>query len=102
MNWKKVKSNPQPRSWWVYAINPVDHGWEDLTAASIDNDVPDCAKQAAEDLGWEGDVRGDECARFFVPAVDSSGFAECFVWKQDNNGTTFVAASCALPHLEER
>lgn len=83
--------------WWVYGISPVDHGWEEMTPASIE-DVPSEAREAARQLGWEGDVRGADCVRFWVP--DEVDFIDGFIWKQDNNGSCFVVSPVQLPHVE--
>ena len=49
--------------------------------------------------GWEGDVRG----RIFVFAVPGTEVNTeiGFLFKQDNNGTTFVMSPVELPHLQE-
>jgi hypothetical protein len=93
-NWCRVDG------WFAYRTSPLDEDWECFEAASIEA-VPKEARSAASELGWEGDVRGDDCAEFFVPTADGT-VIRGFVWKQDNNGDTFVVASGALTHLEER
>lgn len=84
-------------SWWGYCIPPLDFGWENAITFPIES-VPDEVKFLARKLGWEGDVRGKDCAKFLIP--DEMGFAEGFIWKQDNNGTCFVISPIPLPHLE--
>jgi hypothetical protein len=56
---------------------------------------------ARERAGWDGDFRsGSELRVFYIPD-DSDGLASALVWKQDNNGTTFVASPFRLPWLGE-
>ena len=86
------------RWWWVYAIGPIDIGWEDLVCIELDV-VPWAVRAAAASLGWEGDVRGSECAKFSLPCEDD--FIAGYVWKQDNNGTCFVASPVELPYLND-
>lgn len=49
-------------------------------------------------LGWEGDLRQGPFF-FVVPVI--TGMAIGIIYKQDNNGDTFVASPVALPHLAE-
>jgi hypothetical protein len=61
------------------------------------------AMQLARQIGWEGDVRGG----FFGPDgpwVCPLPCGDCqndylIAWKQDNNGSTFIASPVALPWL---
>ena len=46
---------------------------------------------------WEGDVRG-EVYVFTIP--DENEMSLGIVWKQDNNGDTFVISDVILPHLD--
>lgn len=112
-------------SWKAYGIVPIDFGWEHLPSLSdvaatmartrvkyepFGNSDFDAvkklladyqhAKELADGIGWEGDIRGgDEVSVFFLP--DENEFAYAFVWKQDNNGTTFVVSPRPLPWLRE-
>jgi len=57
------------------------------------------ARRLAEKLGWEGDERdGPYIAG--LPALDSGGHAYLIAWKQDNDGTSFVASPFHLAWLE--
>jgi len=47
---------------------------------------------------WEGDVNGS-ISVFSVPCEGNMEVG--FVWKQSNNGTTFVISPIKLPHLDE-
>ncbi len=112
-------------SWYVYDIIPIDFGWENLntvketlsTLAAADgsefttkrNDINDeavlefidkwaSAKDAASAKGWEGDFRHEPCV-FWLPS--EINFACGFVFKQDNNGTTFVVSPEPLPWLDK-
>lgn len=50
------------------------------------------ALESARAEGWEGDFRPEGEVRVLIfPDPDSSEFKIGFVWKQDNNGTTFIA-----------
>ena len=110
----------------AYDLGPVDHGWEQLrtveeTAVLIASNEAretvtgdpihvlgvemtltsfvnrwDAAKEAAKGKGWEGDFRQDPVV-FWIPV--GIGFECGFVFKQDNNGTTFVIAPVPMPHL---
>jgi hypothetical protein len=112
-------------SYFTYQISPIDIGWEHLrsveeTALEIaDTDVRerirdeqfnfayppldsflsrwDAAKHAAKGAGWEGDFIQGPCV-FWMPTNDGMDFG--FVFKQQNNGTTFVMAPVEMPHLE--
>lgn len=50
--------------------------------------------------GWEGDVRGDDLYVFALPGHSGSTLIG-YVWKQDNNGSTFVASPVRLQWLDE-
>ena len=104
-------------AWAVYGISPIDFGWEMLpsiedTAAQIaraaageygeinavEQFLQDfkVAKGMATRAGWEGDFR-HEPKVFWIP--DENAFAYGFVWKQDNNGETYVVSPQPLPWL---
>ena len=112
--------------WKAYAIIPIDFGWEHLPslsevaaqmgksqAAMAAYGLPEdanpikqllhdfsVARDLAMEAGWEGDMRGaNEASVFFLPA--ETDFKYAFVWKQDNNGTTFVVSPFELPWLRE-
>jgi hypothetical protein len=106
-------------TWIVYALGPIDWGWENLktvaqTVAEIaknseeieaSNDVNaegvrrfldswESAKEAAAEAGWEGDFRHAPYVFWLPGEVD---FVHAFVFKQDNNGTAFVVSPQELP-----
>lgn len=56
------------------------------------------AKKLAKDNSWEGDFR-EPPRVFWIP--DDQEFVYGFVWKQDNNGSTFVVSPYPLNHLKE-
>ena len=114
------------RSWYVYETLPIDFGWEHLpsvddiarqlgaTEASMRAEGHDCyegtsldhflavwdsAKSAARDHGWEGDFRHKPVV-MWIPQKATGGFCFGFVFKQDNNGSTFVVSPVPLPHLQ--
>lgn len=109
-------------NWNVYEITPIDIGWEHLKSvqetlsdivrfSSCYDDEKDIdssevvdftkawedAKQLASGAGWEGDFR-EEPKVFWLPW--DVGFKYGFVFKQDNNGTTYVVSPKELPYLE--
>ena len=109
-------------TWHTYQLAPIDIGWENLrtvreTAAALlersaavakRNDVDDSdlraflrswesAKDEATARGWEGDLR-IEPAVMWIP--DDTEFNYGFVFKQDNNGTTFVVSPVEMPWLK--
>ena len=109
------------KMWIVYSVGPIDHGWENLktvrqTLSEIMNseddflekyDIPtesidsflkrwESAKEAARRHGWEGDFRHEPYVFWLPSEVD---FVYGFVFKQDNNGTTFVVSPQQLPSV---
>jgi hypothetical protein len=106
----------------VYAISPMDWGWGTLPTVEeylkttieehrrllggvaepigeIENFV-DAALTAGREHGWEGDFRsGNEPRVVVLPDENDPKLA--LVWKQDNNGATFVASQVALPWLDQ-
>lgn len=108
----------------AYGIIPIDFGWEylptveDIAHKFATNDAtlkiegvdyePEMlpgflerfalAKEAAIAEGWEGDFRG-KARVFFLPGENDFHYG--FVWKQDNNGTTFVVSPHSLPWLDK-
>lgn len=57
----------------------------------------EAAKRMARDLHWEGDFREGP---FVMPVLVELEVGHAFVWKQDNNGSTFVLSPVPLPYLE--
>ena len=110
----------------TYDISPIDVGWDNLktvwetaallgakdaesrarreTTSDCSYDLPkfltawEFAKQKAGDHGWEGDFRIDPVV-FWVP--DDTQFSYGFVFKQDNNGTTYIVSPVDMPHLKD-
>ncbi len=59
------------------------------------------AAHGAKETFWEGDIRSKDNVRVFgVPDGDGGTFLG-LVWKQDNNGSSFVASPVGLPWLAE-
>ena len=112
-------------NWIVYRMSPIDPGWEFLKtvvdtvgplAATEAEEIArngnammletplgstflegwDTAKAAAYEHGWEGDFRQGPVV-FWLP--NDGGFTHGFVFKQDNNGTSFIVSPYALPWL---
>jgi hypothetical protein len=99
----------------VYSVGPIDFGWELLpTVRHFISNFPeldgDCigfesflsqwenAKTLARDRGWEGDFSKDPRV-FFLPNPSSGDFLHGFVWKQKNNGITFIISEVELPWI---
>ena len=115
------------RSWHVYETLPIDFEWQHLPSVddvakklggieaimraageeryvdgtSLDSflDAWADAKVAARDHGWEGDFRSGPVV-MWIPEKERGGFRPGFVFKQDNNGSTFVVSPVELPHLQ--
>ena len=116
-------------TWFVYECPPIDFNWHLLStvksvaarlasieaeaAAEHGKDVAsaegsldanyfitlwESAKKAATQYGWEGDFR-QEPRVLWLPCPDEADFRAGFVFKQDNNGTTFVMSPVELPHM---
>lgn len=62
-----------------------------------------CAYEVAraEKSCWEGDFRGDEIYLFSLPDPDNSKVISGVIWKQDNNGTTFICSPVLLPWIDD-
>lgn len=91
---------------YVYRVEPIDdfHLWmspsdvfnafgsNDLRTIKEFEEVFDTAKTSARLIGWEGDIREGPFVSMLPP--DGAGSRSLFIvaWKQDNNGTSFVAS----------
>ena len=52
--------------------------------------------------GWEGDIRNSELHVSVLPSPDDACCCmPLFMWKQDNNGTTFVASPFELSWMDD-
>jgi hypothetical protein len=59
------------------------------------------ATRLATRIGWEGDFRNGPFISA-MPAEHGNGYSEFLIaWKQDNNGTTFIASPFPLLWLED-
>jgi hypothetical protein len=107
----------------AYCIMPIDLGWDYLPTVRefaerlamaevdimltqetrsgllLDKFIADFkeAQKLAMQVGWEGDFRGEPHV-FCIPI--ESQIAYGFVWKQDNNGSTFVVTAEPMPWLD--
>lgn len=105
---------------YVYEMSPVDfwQGWQPATAV-VTSEVDefgqppegkvsrqeydaawDLAAATAAEAGWEGDIRGE----VYVSALPAAGAVTSKLllgWKQDNNGTTYIASPYPLSYLSE-
>ena len=108
-------------SFYVYPLSPIDHNWDMLrtvqeTAVILSKAANDGWTEAWEDRltvflsrwkfaqenarsnGWEGDFRGEPRV-IWLPDPEAADFVPAFVFKQDNNGTTFVVSPIQITHL---
>jgi hypothetical protein len=114
----------------AYRVNPIDFGFElmptveehmarlqrqktyhqSFAHSPYEGSHADCSRpeafaaflslgrKAALTVDWDGDVR-DHMHVFFVPGDNKMHAA--IIWKQENNGDTFVVSPIPLPHLQE-
>lgn len=61
----------------------------------------DCSRAVslAKSSYWEGDIRGHDLYVFALPDPDATPPHLGLMWKQDNNGTTFICSPVALPWI---
>jgi hypothetical protein len=57
------------------------------------------AQEGAQLIGWEGDIRRGEGGPWVTMLPMPGNVTWLVAWKQDNNGTTFIASPVALPWL---
>ncbi len=110
-------------AWFVYQTEPLDFffGLSSLEHAAKDALAMDdgygrerlmtsLVKQAmeaayvvskAKGSYWEGDIRASELYVFGIPDPENHGVRHGFIWKQDNNGTTFIVSPVQIPWLED-
>lgn len=50
---------------------------------------------------WEGDIRGNDIYLFSLPDPDNAMVRMGLVWKQDNNGSTYICSPVEIPWLKE-
>ena len=103
-----------------YELSPIDFGWESLS--SVDEAAGNLrrlgmkgyqgyhdqardlerafeeAKTLARARGWEGDFSAGPKV-FWLPHEDSMSMLPGFIWKQSNNGITYVVSPLPLPWL---
>jgi hypothetical protein len=100
---------------YVYHCGPIDcwAGWRPLRELLIQDadgvELPgpqhvqqrwELAQDLAKRIYWEGDVRSSEGGPWWTPIPWETGDWEYVIaWKQDNNGSTFVASPVQLPWL---
>jgi hypothetical protein len=105
----------------AYSVNPMDFGWENLPTLQqhIANVTQHCFEdypkstinpiqtlldfvekgfKAAKQVGWEGDARGNIYV-WFLPNEYEPMLG--LVWKQENNGDTFIVSPVRLPWAEK-
>ena len=99
----------------VYSSMPLDY-WGGMMKLDeflkTETDLPDMldlidevrqvyaeAMEMASHVGWEGDyIDGPYVS--FLPNPGANETRPVLAWKQRNNGTTFVASTVPLPHMD--
>lgn len=92
---------------YLYSCNPID--WFDgcLSLDRAYGEIEDfslprllkCLIWMFVHKQWEGDL-SQEPFVFFIPAPQKCSPCYGYVWKQNNNGQTFIASPIRLPWLE--
>jgi len=65
------------------------------------------AIKCAYDIGkakgscWEGDIRGNNMFLFSLPDPDNNNARYGLIWKQGNNGTTFICSPVKLDWIDD-
>ena len=113
---------------YAYHLAPVDFGWEllptleEMAEKTARNDAAYAhhdenmaadggrtqelfesfkrAKEVAKEVLWEGDYR-ERPRVFLLPEEGGYEFRFGFVWKQDNNGSTFLVTPIRIQAYEE-
>jgi hypothetical protein len=75
----------------IHRTNPVVTDYVTFTTS---------AYQLAKEVMWEGDMRDGPYVAG-LPDPDAGGWCFVVAWKQDNNGTTFVASHRELEWLKK-
>lgn len=108
----------------LYTVAPIDVGWELLQEfpdsiqkklnLAIDEGLVDIAIKETDKMlatfhrclevarkhGWEGDFKSYAKPRLLCfPNPDNGNIQYGFMWKQGNNGTTFIASPFKLEYL---
>ena len=117
--------------YYAYCTLPIDNGFNNLilledyvirlanSAKSVPGEITDdfkaenqyssvssvlslweFGKSLAKKVGWEGDIREGPYV-FFIPDPGSFEMRQCFVFKQDNNGETFIISPFEMPWLRD-
>lgn len=102
----------------IYMLDPIDFGFsllpsvEDIlnkdSVTDIDNHTYSVANlrqmqhealEKARGLGWEGDFTVKPKVLMLLPSGDEFTLNLCFIWKQPNNGSTFIASTYPILDL---
>jgi len=102
-------------TWHIYECPPIDHGWNIArTFKEVIANYNGCEIQIILDLmhdysevikiieavtSWEGDFN-IEPHLFALPNPNGYDFMHGFIWKQSNNGSTYIASPCYLWWIE--
>lgn len=113
-----------PRQLYAYHISPMDFGWSlmsttqqfmrtlldyaspEISPKRVASNLADFGRfceealEAGDKVGWEGDFRGSETPRVMVLPGEVYPYL-ALIWKQDNNGSTFVVSEVPMPWLDE-
>jgi hypothetical protein len=79
--------------WIIYCCAPIDFGWEFTTPVSAKDErlfqILAAARKMPGGYAWEGDFRYEP--RYLVWVSDDASLSHGYIWKQENNGTTYIA-----------
>ncbi|WP_181703312.1 hypothetical protein [Chthonobacter albigriseus] len=105
--------------WHCYQLDPIDFGRERLVEVDevlcsspdqfgfTQNEINrirldlQIAKSLAKKVNWDGTFRSGRKPRLLPLVSGSNSFVHGFVWKQENNGETFVLSPVPLKQLED-
>jgi hypothetical protein len=85
---------------YLYKLCYIDHDWDFLPLAP-ESSILKSILRMGRFVGWEGDFIHKPRILYF-PRIDNYyDFAVGYIWKQQNNGITFLASPFKLDYLEE-
>lgn len=87
-----------------YVLTPEDEREGDSELFSLFSLAMYCARAVALAKGsyWEGDIRGQNLYVFALPDPDATPPHLGLVWKQDNNGNTYICSPVPLPWIDPK
>jgi hypothetical protein len=91
---------------YIYAMSPIDawtywHKIEPGADAEVDKFLEEARRLAAEHAGYDGKDRDGPFVAALPPRDGYDGWSDFMVgWKQDNNGSTYIASPHPLEWLK--